>query len=126
MVYVPPGWPEPVPPPGADGFERSAVGWLYDHCPPDFRSYDVLRRHPVLLARLAREQLAASVEACRTGYRTARADLRSAPPVRGLPADALEALLAAYEREGRRLVTALRGAELIARALAGEPFVQPL
>lgn len=119
-MYVPPGWPQTVHSPGADGFERTAVAWLYDHCPPDFRAYEVLRRHPVLLARLAAEQLAAAVEACRTGYRTARADLPDLAP------EVVDALLAAYEREGRRLVAAARAAELLGRALHGESFTEPL
>jgi hypothetical protein len=121
--YLPPGWPAGAHPPGSDGFERTATGWLLDHSPPDFRAYEVLRRYPVLLARLACEQLAASVEACRAGYRTARADLGRAGTV---PHEAVEALLAAYEREGRRLALASRSAELLAAALRGESFTEPL
>ncbi len=120
-AYVPPGWPAEVHPPGTDGFDRTATAWLYDHCPPDFRAYEVLRRHPLLLARLAGEQLAAAVEGCRAGYRTARADLRGA-----VPPEALDALLATYEREGRRLARAARAAELILGALRGESFTEPL
>jgi hypothetical protein len=120
-TYLPPGWPPEVRPPGDESFERTALNWLFDHCPPEFRAYDVLRRHPRLLARLAGEQLAASVEACRVGYRTARGELAAevAPEV-------LAALMAAYEREGRRLAEASRGAELVARGLRGESFVRPL
>lgn len=121
--YVPPGWPAPVHPPGTDGFERTAVGWLFDHSPPDFRSYEVLRRYPVLLARLTTEQLRASVEACRAGYRTARADLTGGGLV---PPAAVEAVIAAYEREGRRLAAASRAADLVGRALRGESFTEPL
>lgn len=121
--YLPPGWPEAVHPPGSDGFERTAVAWLFDHSPPDFRSYEVLRRYPVLLARLAGEQLAAAVEACRTGYRTARADLSGGDLV---PATAVAAVIAAYEREGRRLAAAARAADLVGRALRGESFTEPL
>ncbi|MGH3744803.1 MAG: hypothetical protein ACRDTP_08100 [Mycobacteriales bacterium] len=122
-AYVPPGWPEQVHPPGTDGFERTAVAWLFDHSPPDFRAYAVLRRHPVLLARLAGEQLAAAAEACRTGYRTARADLTRGGLV---PVEAVEAVISAYEREGRRLAAAARSADLVARALRGESFTEPL
>lgn len=121
--YVPPGWPDAVHPPGADGFERTAVAWLFDHGPPDFRAYDVLRRYPVLLARLTGEQLAAAVEACRVGYRTARADLTRGGLV---PVEAVEAVVAAYEREGRRLAAAARAADLVGRALRGESFTEPL
>ena len=50
---VPPGWPEEVRPPGAPDWERTAVAWLFDLCPPDYRAHEVLRRYPVLLARFA-------------------------------------------------------------------------
>jgi hypothetical protein len=120
-AYLPPGWPPEVRPPGDESFERTAVNWLFDHCPPDFRAYDVLRRHPPLLARLAGEQLAAALDACRTGYRTARGELAAQ-----LDPEVLTALMTAYEREGRRLAEASRAAGLIARALRGDQFVAPL
>ena len=49
---LPPGWPEQVRPPLSPEWERSAVAWLFDLCPPDYRAHDVLRRYPVVLARL--------------------------------------------------------------------------
>ena len=122
-AYLPPGWPPEVHPPGSDGFQRTAVAWLFDHSPPDFRGYDVLRRYPVLLARLACEQLSAAVAGCRTGYRTARADLAADA---GIPAEAVQAMVAVYEREGRRLAAAERAADLVGRALHGESFTEPL
>lgn len=119
-LYLPPGWPAEVRPPADPEFVSSARNWLLDHCPPDFRGYPTLRRHPVLLARLATEQLRAAVEACRAGYRTVRADLRGVdPPV-------LDELLGVYEHEGRRLTAALCAAELVAAALRGERFTRPL
>jgi hypothetical protein len=39
-----------------------------------------------------------------------------------LAADQVEALLAAYEREGRRLAAAATGVELVRDALAGRRF----
>jgi hypothetical protein len=51
--YAPPGWPEEVRPPGAPDWERTAVAYLFDCCPPDLRGYEVLRRHPPVLARFA-------------------------------------------------------------------------
>jgi len=116
------------------------VNWLLDHCPPDFRAYETLRRHPGLLARLGVEQLRASLEACRAGYRTARADLKgggvtgggvngggvSGGGVNGVDAHVLDELLAVYEHEGRRLAAAVRSAELLAEALRGERFTRPL
>ena len=49
-AYVPPGWPEDVRPPGSGDFEGSAVAWLLDVVPPEYRQYGVLRRHPAAAA----------------------------------------------------------------------------
>ena len=92
---VPPGWPAAVLPPQAPEWERSATAWLFDLCPPDYRAHDVLRRHPVLLARFAAGHVASGVAAARDGMATARADLRGV-----VPPEAVEAAIAAYEREG--------------------------
>jgi hypothetical protein len=119
--YVPTGWPDGVQPPGSPGFEQSAVKWLLDVVPPDYRLHGVLVRHPVALATLARHHLAACVEGARQGYRTARAELG-----KDLPPGGLAAVLAAYQAEGQRLVAAARAAELVARALRGETFVPQL
>ena len=43
---VPPGWPVEVRPPGAPDWERTAVAWLFDLVPPDYRAHEVLRRYP--------------------------------------------------------------------------------
>ncbi len=118
---LPPGWPTPVQPPGSEGFERTAVGWLFDLCPPDYRSHDVLRAYPVVLARFARQHVASAVEAARSGYRTARADLKGV-----VPPDVVEAVLGAYDREGRRLAQAAREVELVEAALRGERWVPRL
>ena len=121
---VPPGWPEEVPPPGAPDWERRAVGWLFDLCPPDHRAYSVLQRWPVLLARVARHHVSAAAEACRRGAQTARADVRELGV--GIPPEGVDALLAMYEREALRLDTAARAAELVERALAGQRFIPRL
>jgi hypothetical protein len=52
-AYAPPGWPSSVRPPGAPGWEASAITYLLDCCPADFRAYRVLRNHPVVLAQFA-------------------------------------------------------------------------
>lgn len=121
---VPAGWPAELPPPGASGWERRAIAWLYDLCPPDHRGYAVLQRWPVLLARVAGENANAAVEACRRGAATARADLRQLAG--GLPPEAVDALLALYEQEALRLERAARGVELVQRALAGQRFIPRL
>ena len=53
QLVAPPGWPRGVRPPGAPGWEHTAVAWLLDICPPEYRSYPVLRRRDVVLARFA-------------------------------------------------------------------------
>ncbi len=118
---VPPGWPERVLPPQAPDWERSAVGWLFDLCPAEYRLHDVLRKHPVVLARFAAGHVESAVEAARNGIRTARADLRTVVPL-----EVVEAALAAYEREGRRLVAVGRQVALVDAALRGERHVPRL
>jgi hypothetical protein len=120
-TYLPPGWPAGVHPPGSQDFERTAVAWLLDVVPPDYRLYGVLRRHPAALASLARHHLAACVEGARQGYRTARTELGSALPPHGV-----DAVLAAYRSEGRRLVAAATAVGLVERALRGEAFTPRL
>ena len=50
--HLPPSWQAGVHPPGSEGFEGTAVTWLLDVVPPDYRLYGVLRRHPVALATI--------------------------------------------------------------------------
>src|SRR6266566_8384150 len=95
---LPVGWPAGVHPPDSERFEETAVTWLLDVVPPDYRLYGVLRRHPVALAQMARHHVRACAEGARQGYRTARAEL-----ARPLPPHARSAVLAAYVAEGRRL-----------------------
>ncbi len=115
--YVPPGWPAGVHPPGAPDFEATAVAWLLDVVPPDYRLYGVLRRHPIALATMARHHLDACVRGAREGYRGTRTELGGA-----LPAAGVDAVLEAYRAEGRRLVAAAQAVDLIGRALRGEVF----
>ena len=116
-TYTPPGWPAGVHPPGSDDFESTAVGWLLDVVPPDYRLHGVLRRYPVALATMARYHSAACVEGAREGYRTARTELAGA-----LPPHAIDTVLAAYRKEGARLAATARAVGLVERALRGEVF----
>ena len=118
---VPPGWPPEVLPPQAPDWERSAVAWLFDLCPPDYRAHEVLRRHPLLLARFAAGHVAANVQAAREGLRTVRAELAGQ-----LGPEVIEAAVGAYDREGRRLVQAGRQVALVAEALTGKRWVPRL
>ena len=116
-TYMPPGWPVGVHPPGSEDFESTAVGWLLDVVPPDYRLHGVLRRYPVALAAMARYHSLACVEGARQGYRTARTELAGA-----LPPHAVDTVLAAYRKEGARLAATARAVDLVERALHGEVF----
>jgi hypothetical protein len=106
-----------VHPPGSEDFESTAVGWLLDVVPPDYRLHGVLRRYPVALATMARYHSKACVEGARQGYRTARAELAGA-----LPPHAIDTVLAAYRKEGARLAATAEAVDLVERALRGEVF----
>lgn len=110
-------------PPQAPEWERTAVGWLLDLCPPEYRAHEVLLRYPVLLARFAAQHVAAGVAAAREGLRTLRADAAALP---GVPPEAVDAAIGAYEREGRRLARTGRQVDLVAAALRGERWVPRL
>jgi hypothetical protein len=120
-AHLPAGWPDGVHPPGSERFEQTAVAWLFDVVPPDYRVHGVLQRHPVALASLARHHVAACVAGARDGYRVARAELG-----RQLPPAGLDAVLAAYRSEGSRLVATGQAVELIERALRGQSFTPRL
>jgi hypothetical protein len=117
LTYTPPGWPTGVHPPGSEEFESTAVTWLLDVVPPDYRLHGVLRRHPVALACMARHHTKACVEGARQGYRTARTELAGS-----LPPHAIDTVLAAYRKEGSRLAATARAVGLVERALRGEVF----
>jgi hypothetical protein len=109
---VPPGWPAEVRPPGSGDFEVTAIEWLLDVLPPEFREHPVLRRYPAALAHMARHHARGGAEGARQGYRTARTELADC-----LPPHAVDAVLAAYRAEGSRLTAVARGAELVECAL---------
>jgi outer membrane biosynthesis protein TonB len=106
-----------VHPPGSEEFESTAVAWLLDVVPPDYRLHGVLRRYPLALAALARYHSKACVEGARQGYRAARTELADS-----MPPHAIDTVLAAYRKEGARLAATARGVGLVERALRGEVF----
>lgn len=118
---VPPGWPPSVPPPHSTGWEERAVGWLLDHCPPDYRAYAGWRKNPIALAWLADRHIDGQVGAMRQAYREARVEL--GPHV---TTEALTEILANLEAEGLRLVAAKRSAALVLEAMQGKHFVPRL
>ncbi|GAA3745628.1 hypothetical protein GCM10022205_35620 [Spinactinospora alkalitolerans] len=99
-------------PPGSESFEQTAIVWLFEHVPADYRLHGVLRRHPVALSRLARQHVAACLESAREGYRTTRVDLRG-----HLPPHALDQVMNAYLTEGRRMAVTLKAVALVDDAL---------
>lgn len=120
-AWVPPGWPDAVRPPGSESWEATAVEFLLDALPPEFRQYGVLRRHPVALASMARYYTGGCVEGARAGYRAARRELAE-----HVPPHAVDELLRAYRTEGFRLTATSQGVVLVEQALRGEAFRQPL
>ncbi len=97
------------------------MAWLLDVVPADYRLHGVLRRYPLALAAMAAHHADACVAGARRGYRNARTELGDA-----LPAHGLNAVLATYRAEGRRLVSTAQAVDLIARALRGEVFTPQL
>jgi hypothetical protein len=121
QLVAPPGWPRAVRPPGAPGWELTAVSWLLDICPPEFRSYPVLRRHDVVLARFAVLHVEACQAAVRRGLSEARAELRD---VAGR--DTIEAAIETWHAESARLQSERRAVGLVEEALRGKRFVARL
>jgi hypothetical protein len=73
------------------------------------------RRHPVILAVIARHVLTGAVDGARGGYRTARTELGET-----VPPHAVDAALAAYRGLGRQMAADARAAGLVERALRGD------
>lgn len=121
QIYVPPGWPETVQPPSGDDWMLSATAFLFDCCPADYRAHEVLRRHPVVLARLAAQFVESQIRASRDALASARAGLGD---VVGL--DVLDSTVEVLQREEARLVRVRRGVLLVEQALRGRVFIRRL
>jgi len=103
-----------VPDPESPAFGDKVVGWLLDLCPPDYRGHEVLRRYPVVLARLAALHADASLQAARSAYAGARRDLAGR-----MPPEAIEETMVALSKEGSRLAAQVREVALVEEALQG-------
>ena len=108
---MPSDWPAEVSAPGSEDWEATAADWLLDLL-PEYRQYGTLRRHPVVLAFMARHMLDGAVEGARQGYRTTRSELGEL-----VPPHVIDAALRDCSTEGRRLAAAARAVELVERAL---------
>ncbi|HLN75803.1 MAG TPA: hypothetical protein VK204_02085 [Nocardioidaceae bacterium] len=120
-LVAPPGWPRQVRPPDAPGWEQTAVNWLLDICPPEYRSYPVLRRHSVVLARFATLHVEASQAAVRRGLSEARSVLRDVSEPQ-----TVEAAVETWHAEAARLSAERRAVGLVEEALQGRRFVARL
>lgn len=116
-LVAPPGWPRQVRPPDAPGWERTAVDWLLDLCPSEYRRFAGLRRHVVVLARFAVLHVEAQQAATRRGLSEVRADLRdvATDPV-------IEAAVQTFLLEDARLVGVRRSVGLVEEALRGRRY----
>jgi hypothetical protein len=122
VSYVaPPGWPPQVRPPDAPDWEHTAVNWLLDLCPPDYRRYSGLRRHVVVLARFAVLHVEASQAACRRGLSEVRSDLRDVASL-----EVVEAAVQTFQLEEARLLGVRRAVGLVEEALRGRRYVARL
>jgi hypothetical protein len=120
-AYVPPGWPAQVRPPGTPGWEVSAVAYLLDCCPPDFRAYRVLRNHPVVLAQFATHFVNGQHDAAQRGLAAIRTSVSDY-----VEADVVEAATQAWLEQGAGLARTRRAVGLIEEALRGRVFVRKL
>ena len=116
-LVAPPGWPRAVRPPDAPDWEATACAWLLDLCPPEFRSYPALRRHPVVLARFAVLHVEACQAACRRGLSEARAELRDV-----VPADVVDEAVQTWLVDDARLGAVRREVGLVEEALRGKRY----
>ncbi len=121
-TYVaPPGWPPQVRPPDAPDWETTAVAWLLDLCPPDYRRYTGLRRHVVVLARFAVLHVEANQAAVRRGLSEVRADLRDVASL-----EVVDAAIQTFQLEDARLIGVRRAVGLVEEALRGRRYVARL
>ena len=120
-VYLPPGWPERVRPPGSEDWEATAVAFLLDCCPADFRAYRVLRNHPVVLARFAAQFVEGQCRTAQEGLAGIRTSLAG-----HVPHQVVEAAAQAWLEQEARLARTRRAVGLVEEALRGRTFVPRL
>lgn len=120
-AYVPAGWPHQVLPPSEADWEVSAVAFLLDCCPPDYRAYPLLRRQPVVLARFAAQAVESQIRATRESIAEARASLHEY-----VDAPVLDDTVEVLHREEARLVSLRRAVMLVEETLRGKVFIARL
>ncbi|MFW6599770.1 hypothetical protein ACQBAU_10215 [Propionibacteriaceae bacterium Y2011] len=120
-LYTPPGWPAQVRPAGAPDWEETAIAFLLDCCPPDFRGYPVLRRHPVVLARFAAQFVEGQYGAATDGLAGVRTSLMD-----HVPSEVLDSAANAWLEQGAQLARVRRAVALVEEALRGRVFIRRL
>jgi hypothetical protein len=121
VAFTPPGWPAAVRPPGAPDWQASATAFLFDCCPPDFRGYPVLRRHPTVLARFATRFVEGQCEVAQTAVRLIRTELAGQ-----VPTEIVAAAAEAWLEQSAGLLRTRRAVRLVEEALQGAAFVPKL
>lgn len=120
-VWVPPGWPAVVRPPGSHGWVRTATAFLLDCCPPDYRGYPVLLKHPVVLARFARGFVSSQLVATQSNLAGVRPDLAG-----WTDTAIVDAAVAVLQAEEARVVRMVRAVTLVEQALRDVRFTPKL
>jgi hypothetical protein len=118
---LPPGWPSAVRPPGSDDWERTAVTWLLDLCPSEYRAHPAVTSNPLGLAWLAQRHVVAQGQANGAARAAARAELKER-----LDPSAVERLIEVLEHEHARLRALYRAVRLVDEALQGRRYVPRL
>lgn len=121
QIYTPPGWPDRVRPPGAPDWETTAIAFLLDCCPADFRAYSVLRNHPVVLARFAAQFVEGQYHSTQEGLAGVRISLMDY-----VSAQVIESAAQAWLEQSAQLVRVRRAVALVEEALRGKVFVRRL
>ena len=97
------------------------MAYLLDVAPAEFRTEQLYRRQPLVLAWRVAGVIEAQLEAARAAYSQARADLREE-----VTPEVIAETLQAIEHEGAALLARRREVDLILRAFRGEQFVPRL
>lgn len=110
-----------VDPPVHPDWQTSAVSFLLDCCPADYRAYPILRKHPIVLARFAADFVEGQIMSSRTALAQARLSLSDV--VGPLVLDGAVEML---QSEEARLIRVRRAVALVEEALRGKIFLPKL
>ena len=97
------------------------MAFLLDACPPDFRTYPLLRRHPVVLARFAGRFVEGQHHTAQQGVAEVRTSLAGR-----VPPEVVGAAVELWLEQAARLARTRRAVSLVEQALRGAVFVPRL